>query len=408
MGRLGDYLKARRPAIAAGLVGAAVMAVIATGVVGGEKFLSSNTFCLSCHSMSYNATELQASSHFGATGANPECQDCHLPPQFLRRVESHVVDGIRALIGEVTRDLSTKEQFDKHRAEYAHNARINIKKWDSAPCRVCHKDPKPSSDEAAAQHKRMKTEGKTCIDCHQNLVHERVPEQDLDKSLALGRIVLLEAGQPKAPGIESRDYVWHKPSEEETKVLALAGDKQRGAAAYDESCRGCHRANAAGRPDGAYPRLAGQHATVLVKQMLDIQAGVRDNPKMFRSTHEHDLSAQNIADLAAYLEALPVPLDNGQGPAKHLEHGRELYERDCKACHGAAGEGDRKKFYPVVAGQHFAYMVRQISGTEAGKRRNANPDMVAAVRDYSADDVKAVADYMSRLHVPERTDKASK
>lgn len=404
MGKLKEYLKSKRLAITAGVIGAAVMLFGLVGIVGGEKLLSSNAACLSCHSMSYNAKELKESTHFGAVGVNPECQDCHLPPQFLKRVESHVVDGIRAVIGEMQHDLSTKEGFDKHRAQYAHNARMNLKKWDSASCRTCHKDPRPSSDEAAAQHKRMKTEGKTCIDCHQNLVHERVPEQDLDKSLALGRIVLLESAQPKVPGIESREYVWHKPNEEEAKVLALAGDKQRGATLYDDSCRGCHRANGAGRPDGAYPRLAAQHATVLVKQMLDIQAGLRDNPKMFRSIHDREFGApQEMADLAVYLEALPTPADNGQGPGKTQERGRELYVRDCKGCHGASGEGDKAKFYPAVAGQHHAYMVRQIGGIETGKRRNANPDMVAAVREYAAADIEAVADYMSRLQTQERS-----
>lgn len=161
-------------------------------VQGGERLLSTNTFCLSCHSMSYNNEELKESSHFSALGINPECQDCHLPPQFLLRVESHVVDGIRAIIGELKHDLSTKEAFDEHRAEYAHNARINIRKWDSSPCRRCHRAPDPSSDEAVTEHKRMETEGLTCIDCHQNLVHDYVPEEDLVKGIAEGRIVLKE------------------------------------------------------------------------------------------------------------------------------------------------------------------------------------------------------------------------
>lgn len=166
--------------------------VLTFGVIGGEKYLSSDGFCLSCHSMSYNAEELRASSHYGALGVNPDCQACHLPPNFFLRVESHVVDGARALIGELRHDLGTKENFDKYRAEYAHNARINIKKWDSASCRACHKEPRPSSDEAALEHKKMKTEGKTCIDCHQNLVHEKVPQEDLDQGMAQGRIVLMK------------------------------------------------------------------------------------------------------------------------------------------------------------------------------------------------------------------------
>ncbi len=171
---------------------AVVTLVITFGIVGGERFLSSTGFCLSCHSMSYVAEELKQSSHYGAQGIDPECQDCHLPPQFLKRVESHIVDGTRALIGELKHDLSTVENFDKYRAEYAHNARINIKKWDSSPCRTCHKAVKPSSDDAAKEHKKMETEKKTCIDCHQNLVHEQVPEEDLDKGMKEGKIVLKE------------------------------------------------------------------------------------------------------------------------------------------------------------------------------------------------------------------------
>ncbi|MCC7136536.1 MAG: cytochrome C, partial [Nitrosomonas sp.] len=34
------------------------------------------------------------------------------------------------------------------------------------------------------------TEGATCIDCHQNLVHEEAPMTDLNASLATGKMVL--------------------------------------------------------------------------------------------------------------------------------------------------------------------------------------------------------------------------
>lgn len=173
-------------------VSAVLTLALTLGAIGGEKYLSSDKLCLSCHSMSYNAEELRESSHYSALGINPGCQDCHLPPNFFLRVESHVVDGARAIIGELKHDLSTKENYDQHRAEYAHNARMNLKKWDSASCRACHKDPQPSSDEAALEHKKMKTEGKTCIDCHQNLVHDPKPKEDLDQGMAQGRIVLMK------------------------------------------------------------------------------------------------------------------------------------------------------------------------------------------------------------------------
>jgi cytochrome c-type protein NapC len=171
---------------------AAITLVITFGVVGGERFFSTTGFCVYCHSMSYVNEELHDSSHWGGLGLNPECEDCHLPQNFLGRVWVHGYDGLRAIIGELKYDFSTKEGFDEHRADSAHYARMSLKKWDSSPCRTCHKDVVPSSEEAEVEHKKMETEGATCIDCHQNLVHEEVPEEDLDKGLAEGKIVLKE------------------------------------------------------------------------------------------------------------------------------------------------------------------------------------------------------------------------
>ena len=72
----------------------------------------------------------------------------------------------------------------------AHDARMNLKKWDSVTCRDCHRNPDPPGDDAQAAHKRMETHGATCIDCHQNLVHEEAPMTDLDASKAQGKLVL--------------------------------------------------------------------------------------------------------------------------------------------------------------------------------------------------------------------------
>ncbi len=173
------------------IIGTAVVTlVVSFGTFGAERLFSSNKFCTSCHSMSYPNEELKESTHYGALGINPRCEDCHLPANFLLRVESHIIDGTRGLIGEFRHNLKTKEGFDEHRAEYAHNARVNLRKWDSSPCRDCHKNVKPSSEDAERKHRKMETEGATCIDCHQNLVHDEVPEEDIVKGMAEGRIVL--------------------------------------------------------------------------------------------------------------------------------------------------------------------------------------------------------------------------
>lgn len=194
---------------------------------------------------------------------------------------------------------------------------------------------------------------------------------------------------------------WNAPYPEKTEALAMKGDITRGEAAF-VICQGCHRVGALGRIDGSYPRLAGQHATVLIKQLSDVRSGRRNNPKMLPFADHQSLSVQDIADIAAYLQALPVPADQGQGGGTDLARGGKLYAADCATCHGARGEGNADKFYPRVSGQHYRYLLRETRMIRDVERRNGNPDMIEAVRKFSDEDIAAVSDYMSRLPVNSR------
>lgn len=207
-----------------------------------------------------------------------------------------------------------------------------------------------------------------------------------------------EPQQPWEPGIESPGYVWNQMRGEKLIALQARGDPLRGELSF-EVCMGCHDEAAVGEPDGSYPRLAGQHATVLIKQLTDVRAGQRDNPKMYPYAADHVLAPQEIADLAVYLQGLPVPPDNGHGPGQALERGKALYQAECETCHGAAGGGEAAKFYPRVSGQHFRYLLREAKMIRDGQRRNANPEMVKSVKNLSDADLEAVSDYMSRLPV---------
>ena len=210
---------------------------------------------------------------------------------------------------------------------------------------------------------------------------------------------------PKASGIESKDYKWNEMQGEKVEALGLKGDVKNGEAAF-EVCSACHLPSGSGRPDGTFPQLAGQHKTVLIKQIADIRAGRRDNPIMYPfATTLTD--PQELADVAAYIQTLPIPPGNGRGPGTSLASGEQLFQRDCVQCHGKQGEGNEEKFYPVLAGQHYEYMLRQIRDIAAGRRRNANPDMVKVVKAYKDEELQAVVDYMSRLHWPARAGKAS-
>lgn len=165
-------------------------------------------------------------------------------------------------------------------------------------------------------------------------------------------------------------------------------------------CAVCHLENGAGRPDGVFPQLAGQHASVTYRQIIDIRDGRRENPIMapFAMTLT---DTQDLADLAAYIESLPLPPDNGKGPGTDYELGATRYARDCADCHGAHGQGSAERLVPVIAGQHYAYVVRQIEDIAGRHRNNADPKMAQVVTTYSARERAAVADYISRLEEAE-------
>jgi cytochrome c553 len=190
--------------------------------------------------------------------------------------------------------------------------------------------------------------------------------------------------------------VWNEITGELKQALQAKGEAERGKAAF-APCEGCHRSDASGRVSGAYPRLSGQHAQVLMKQIADIRAGRRANPKMEPFIDDHVLTPFDIADIAVYLQALPVSDANGKGPGTMLERGKQLYDKDCTTCHGARGEGDAAKFYPMVAAQHYKYLLREVKFIRDGDRRNSNPDMVKVIHSYSTSDLEAVADYMAQF-----------
>lgn len=69
------------------------------------------------------------------------------------------------------------------------------------------------------------------------------------------------------------------------------------------ACSACHGLQAKGNDN--YPRLAGQHADYLMKQLQVFQR-TDDRPEgSIMKTVAHELTPDNIRDVAAYLQALP-------------------------------------------------------------------------------------------------------
>lgn len=209
--------------------------------------------------------------------------------------------------------------------------------------------------------------------------------------LALGALLtpVAQAQTPAAAGADAQL----------STLLAKPGDVDRGKAAFS-TCEGCHRKNASGRSDGSIPRLTGQHASVIVKQVLDIRAGRRSNPSMQPFVVDPSFTMTQLVDIAAYLQALPFEGSIGKGPGTDLARGKQLYERDCAACHGASGQGDAVKFYPMVSAQHYRYLVREVIAIRDGSRGNSNAEMVKVVKPYTPAEIEAVSDYMSQMAPP--------
>ncbi|MFP4063255.1 MAG: c-type cytochrome [Halochromatium sp.] len=181
------------------------------------------------------------------------------------------------------------------------------------------------------------------------------------------------------------------------EVLRQTPDVERGREVY-LTCAVCHLPEGWGSADGRYPQIAGQLRTVIIKQLADFRAGNRENPLMYPFSVPGILGGpQEIADVAAYVSQLPMTADNGLGPGTDLEAGEALYIEHCADCHGAAGEGDEAEHIPMIAGQHFVYLMRQFDAIRSGERKNADAGMIDAIQELAPAEQEAVLDYTARL-----------
>ena len=178
---------------------------------------------------------------------------------------------------------------------------------------------------------------------------------------------------------------------------ASTADKENGLHIY-KTCSICHQPEGWGTKDGTYPQIAGQHRDVIIKQLEDIRSHKRENPAMDPFASEVELgSQQDIFDVASYITALPMTPDNGKGAGENIKRGDELYRLHCVTCHGIRGEGDNDKRIPMLAGQHYHYLIRQFERIRDGKRGNADPEMTKRIKLLKGRDMRDVLDYVSRL-----------
>ena len=185
---------------------------------------------------------------------------------------------------------------------------------------------------------------------------------------------------------------------EYTQVMAAKPDLAHGAELFTR-CVQCHGADGGGVVSGSVPRIAGQHFSVLARQIVQFRTGQHWDMRMegVASSHEIFSSPQDIADVANYVSTLEQDGKRGIGYGDHLDLGRAFYVSACASCHGKQGEGDAGKGIPRLAGQHAAYLVRQIYDAVDARRPALTASHRKRLAPLTFDEVLGITDYLSRI-----------
>jgi cytochrome c553 len=178
-------------------------------------------------------------------------------------------------------------------------------------------------------------------------------------------------------------------------TLYASGDASRGVMA----CVACH-GNAGNSSITQNPKLAGQHAAYLQKQLHEFKGPTRNNAVM--TAISKALSDDDIRNLAAYLEQQKQQPGAAKNKAT-VELGKKIYRAGiaeknvpaCAGCHGPNGAGVPAQF-ARIGGQHQDYTVAQLTNFRTGTRAN-NAQMTAVGKRMSDDEMQAVADYIAGL-----------
>ncbi len=190
---------------------------------------------------------------------------------------------------------------------------------------------------------------------------------------------------------------WAVPSMA-TEVTAGDASVGKGKAAM---CAACHGADGNSLSD-AFPKLAGQHADYLIKQITEFKEGIRVNAMM--APMVAGLSEQDVLDISAfYASQKTTP---GAVSEALVALGKQIYRGGnkeskvpaCMACHGPNGSGVPAAGWPALSGQYPSYLVMQLKAFASGERSNDPNSMMRDIAArMTAEEMEAAAAYASGL-----------
>jgi cytochrome c553 len=191
------------------------------------------------------------------------------------------------------------------------------------------------------------------------------------------------------------------------KPAAYKGDAAKGQPIASAVCGACHGPDG-NSPTSANPKLAGQHAEYLFKQMKNFKGDANGKTERVNAIMNGMIAPyteEQMKDFAAYFASQKqtgAELKNRET----LELGKKLYRAGdaskglpaCAACHGPAGSGLPAQ-YPRIAGQFAEYTEAQLKAFRISERANDPNRMMQMVAIKMTDaEIRAVADYIAGLY----------
>ena len=188
-----------------------------------------------------------------------------------------------------------------------------------------------------------------------------------------------------------------------TSTAALAAGDPVAGKEKAAQCASCH-GNDGNSLNPEWPKLAGQHAGYLVKQLQYFEIGERENATM--KPMASVLDARGREDVAAFYATQKV--SPGQADPELVELGERIYRSGnpesgvapCMGCHGPNGAGNPAALYPALRGQHAKYTELQLHGFAEGKRVNENAKkmMQLLASRMTNREIRAVSSYIQGLY----------
>lgn len=186
-------------------------------------------------------------------------------------------------------------------------------------------------------------------------------------------------------------------------TTANAGGDAAAGQSKSATCVACHGVDG-NSTNPEWPKLAGQHADYLSKQLADFKQGeTRSNAVMAPMVAE--LSPEDMDDLGAYYASQSAT--GGVANEEYVSLGEQIYRGGnldsglpaCMACHGPSGSGVRGAGFPVLAGQHATYTANQLLMFRESERSNDRNAMMRQIAQrMTEEEIKAVSEYIAGLY----------